>query len=152
MDDLQSERAQLVGQVIEAFWRAVPPAWHSIRAYTHNTAVEHYQMTMAQFAILRGIYRGKTTVSELAEAGRTSRPATSRMVDLLVNKGLVQRVEDREDRRRAQLSLTEQGKLLLEAIFEQTRAWMQVRLERLDDEALAAMLPALEGLQTAFGE
>lgn len=109
-------------------------------------------MTMAQFAILRGTYRGKTTVSELAEAGHTSRPATSRMVDLLGNKGLVQRVEAPQDRRRAQLSLTEQGKLLLEAIFGHTRAWMQARLERLDDEELAVMLPALESLYSAFIE
>jgi DNA-binding MarR family transcriptional regulator len=139
-------------QAIDKFWEFFPPVWHTVRAHIHQQAVENFDITVVQFHILRRIRKGTDSVSKLADDRHTSRPAISRAVDVLVKKGLVLRTQNPEDRRNIQLSLTDGGAALLEALFNNTRQWMAEELSVLNDDELHSILLAGDALQLAFTE
>src|SRR5512143_1719876 len=109
-------------QALDPFWETVPPLWGQVRAHIRATAIEKFPISIEQFQILRLIRRGHGSVSELADAKNISRPAVSQGVDALVNKGLLTRTPDADDRRHLQLALTKTGNALLDAVFDDTRA------------------------------
>jgi DNA-binding MarR family transcriptional regulator len=152
MNNPATTQETLIQRSIEAFWQTFPSTWRSIHTYTHNIAVERYHITMAQFIILREINFGDTSVSQLAEAGHISRPAISRLVDILVNKQLVNRVENPVDRRHVSLSLTTQGERLLAELFKDTHLWMETKLKTLSDQELKKLIQSLELLRKTFVE
>ena len=139
-------------QTVEKFWEFFPPVWHTVRAHIRHEATENFNITVSQFHILRRIRQGVDSVSKLAEAKHTSRPAVSRVVDVLVNKGLVARTQNPADRRNVQLSLTEEGADLMENLFSNTRDWMAEKLNVLSEDELAAIMTAGDALQQAFSE
>ena len=139
-------------QAIDDFWEFFPPVWHVVRAHIHQEAVENFGITVVQFHILRRIRKGIDSVSKLADDRHTSRPAISRAVDVLVNKGLVIRRQNPADRRNVPLSLTEEGESLLEALFGNTRQWMAEKLSILSAEEMEAIQVAGDGLKRAFTE
>jgi DNA-binding MarR family transcriptional regulator len=150
MNHPEITRETLIRESIETFWQTVPPVWRNLKAYTHQTAMQNYQITMAQFSILREIHHGKTSASQLAEAGHISRPAISRLVDILVRKDLVSRLEDAVDRRHVKLSLTHQGEHLLKGLFDLTHQWMYEKLSLLNNEELTTIIHSLELLRSTL--
>ncbi len=142
----------LLHSSIETFWHTVPLTWHSIHNHTHNVAVERYHITMSQFIILREIQHGMDSVSRLAVERHISRPAISRLVDILVTKDLVKRVENPDDRRHVSLSLTAQGEKLIKSLYKDTNCWMATKMEKLNDGELNTVISALRLLRTAFVE
>ena len=137
----------LIGQAIDRFWETIPPFWHRVRAHIRQVAAEQFDISVEQFHILRNIRRGRVSVSELAEAKNISRPAISQGVDVLVNKGLIARTPNAQDRRQIQLNLTGSGNALLDAIFDNTRQWMMQVLSPLSDEELQTLVHAMESLR-----
>lgn len=137
---------------IDKFWEVVPPLWRQVRSRIHHEAVENFQITVGQFHVLRHIRAGKDTVSELAEIVRLSRPAISRTVDSLVEKGLVERTPDPDDRRQIQLALTAAGQALLAELFGEVRRWMAEYLSVLQPADFETIAQALGLLQQAFQE
>lgn len=137
---------------IDRFWETIPPLWHRVRAYIRETAAQKHAISVEQFHILRHIRRGVTSVSELADAKHISRSAISQAVDVLVQRGMITRCQDAHDRRYIQLALTPAGSALLDAIFQDTRAWMRSRLARLSSEELKQIEDALNNLSRAFAD
>lgn len=112
------------------------------------TLAENFDISVEQFHILRHIRKGLGSVSELAEARQISRPAVSQAVDILVEKGLVTRKQDLDDRRYVNLVLTQAGNELLNALFKKNRAWMA----GLSVDELLAVTSALNILKVVFDE
>ncbi len=139
-----------IDQAIDKFWEFFPPVWHTVRAHIHEEAAENVGITVGQFHILRRIRSGIDSVSRLAEDRHTTRPAISRTVDVLVQKGLIDRLPKPEDRRYVQLSLTVEGQALMNGLFTNTRTWMAEKLLVLSEEELAAILVAGDALERAF--
>jgi len=139
-------------QAVEKFWEFFPPVWHTVRAHIHHEATENFDITVGQFHILRRIRHGADSVSKLADDKHTSRPAVSRVVDVLVNKGLVVRAQNPVDRRNVLLSLTDEGTALMENLFNNTRQWMIGKLSILNDDEFEAILVAGDALKRAFTE
>ncbi len=54
--------------------------------------------------------------SELAESLKLSRPGVTNLLKALIQKGFVSQMEDKEDRRKKRLYLTEEGVKLIQAI------------------------------------
>jgi MarR family 2-MHQ and catechol resistance regulon transcriptional repressor len=142
----------LIQQAIDRFWESVPPTWNRIRGRLRASASEDFGISVEQFHILRHIRKGFRTVSDLAEERLISRPAASQIVDALVGKGFVERCQSTEDRRRVDLGLTDNGNALLNAIFQQNRAWMQTRLATLNEDELTRLLDGMTILNKAFDE
>jgi DNA-binding MarR family transcriptional regulator len=89
---------------------------------------------------------GAMSPSALAEHAQLDRPRTSRALGSLVAKGLVGRVAEPGDRRRARVALTPAGHRLFEEVFPQVASINTRMLEALDDAAVAALDDALSRL------
>ena len=150
MKDHFTPSDDLLTKTIHQFWETVPPLWHHIRARISQEARESFKLTHQQFHILRRIHKGWTSVSGLAEAKHISRPAASRTVDVLVEKGLVTRTQNTEDRRHIYLALTPEGEATLKAIFEHVTAWMSEKLGVLEENELQDIITSMDALHRAF--
>jgi len=141
-----------IPDVIDKFWETIPPAWHATRAHIRGVAAENLHMTTEQFQVLRRIRKGIDSVSALADTNRTSRSSVSKAVDVLVNKGMVTRLTDNHDRRHIQLTLTDEGVRLMNAVYTETEQWLAARFERLSPEELTLVLQAMDVLRKLFDE
>lgn len=75
------------------------------------------RLGFTQLAALYALAEGSTTtIGELAEALGRSPSATSRLVDGLVRRRLVERRAEPEDRRQRSISLTQRGQAILRAV------------------------------------
>ncbi len=68
---------------------------------------------------------GELTIKQVSEILGRSISATSRLLDQLVERGMVSRREDQHDRRAKRIAITEQGNKLI-ATLEQRRADVQI--------------------------
>ena len=143
---------QLIPAAIEAFWSTIPPVWNRVKGNVRAIAVDHYDISVEQFHILRHIRRGLTSVSELAQVKQISRSAISQAVDILVARGLICRRQNALDRRNIPLELTESGNALLDTIWEKNRAWMKSQMISLTVQDLDTLTYALEILARTFAE
>jgi DNA-binding MarR family transcriptional regulator len=148
--DLKTE--ELLYQAIERFWETIPPVWNTIKHNVRSTATDHFDISVEQFHILRHIRKGIVSVSDLATERQISRPAISQAVDVLVDKGLIARGENAEDRRFVQLELTPTGNDLLNTVFEKNRAWMKEQMASLTQEEMNTLLEGLAVLKKTFLE
>jgi DNA-binding MarR family transcriptional regulator len=149
---IENKFEQLIPVAIEAFWTTIPPVWNRIKGNVRAIAVEHYDISVEQFHILRHIRRGLTSVSELAEVKQISRSAVSQAVDILVARGLICRRQNALDRRNIPLELTESGNALLDTIWEKNRAWMKSQMISLTVQDLTTLTSAMEILAGTFAE
>jgi len=143
---------QLIPAAIEAFWSTIPPVWNRVKGNVRAIAVDHYDISVEQFHILRHIRRGLTSVSELAQVKQISRSAISQAVDILVARGLICRRQNALDRRNIPLELTESGNALLDTIWEKNRAWMKSQMISLTVQDLETLTCAMEILARTFAE
>jgi DNA-binding MarR family transcriptional regulator len=136
--------------LVDKFWESVPPAWRQTRNQIRRIAVEKFQVTEEQFQVLRRIRKGSASVSALAEVSQTSRSAVSKVVDVLVRRGLIARSQDAEDRRNVPLALTDEGQSVMEAIFVEAETWLSARFENFDPDELETLMQGMEILRKAF--
>ena len=139
-----SSPERLYDRAIDRFWETVPPLWNFVRSHIRATATTQFDITVEQFHVLRHVRRGIGSVSELATAKNISRPAISQAVEILVNKGLLTRVQSTQDRRYVELALTDDGNHLLDTVFKETRKWMKERMQALTAQELETVAEAME--------
>lgn len=77
-------------------------------------ALATVDLTLPQYRVLILLDGGQEAASALAEKLAVSRPSVTGVVDGLVARGLVERHNDRDDRRRVGHELTDRGRRLLE--------------------------------------
>ena len=147
-----SSTARVREQAIERFWETVPPLWAAIRAHIRATVTAHFDVTVEQFHVMRYVRRGPGSMSELAAAKNISRPAISQAADALVRKGYVKRIGRVQDRRFVELELTRAGDQLLDAVFDETRAWMRERMKALSESELESIVNAMPALRKMMEE
>ena len=82
---------------------------------------------------------GPLTPSELAARERVRRPTATRLVARLEALGVLQRAVDPQDRRSSLLSVTPEGRALLEELRQRKTAYLAHRLEALDPEERATL-------------
>jgi DNA-binding MarR family transcriptional regulator len=140
----------LYEHAIDRFWETVPPLWNFVRSHIRATATTKFDITVEQFHVLRYVRRGMESMSELATAKNISRPAISQAVDILVNKGLLTRIQSTQDRRYVELALTDAGNHLLDTVFKETREWMKQRMSGLTAEELALIADAMKVMRKIF--
>jgi DNA-binding MarR family transcriptional regulator len=99
-----------------------------------STALMHRSgLTMPQIVVLFALRRKDASISQLAARLRMSLPATSQLVDRLVEAELIDRAEDPEDRRVKRIRIRPSGLRFLERLGELRR--------REVDDALASLAP-----------
>jgi MarR family transcriptional regulator, organic hydroperoxide resistance regulator len=81
-------------------------------------------LSLAQFHLLEPLMDGPLTNRQLAEQAGVASPTATRMVDVLLDRRLVTRLEDPVDRRAVLISLTPKGR---EALSSKLRDYDAVR-------------------------
>ena len=113
----------------------------------HNSArfIKASGISMPQFFLLMHFHRREQCgISDLSEQMDVTTAATSQLVDKLVQAGLLVRVEDPNDRRAKQVSLSPEGMALVDqGITERTR-WVDELAGALSDEEKVKVAEALE--------
>ena len=115
------------------------------------------ELSPSQTAALATIERhGPLTPSELAERERVQRPTVTRVLARLEEAGLVDRAADPEDRRCSLVSISAEGRELLDVVRARKDAFLSRRIDALDAadrEALERAAAILERmLQKEGGE
>jgi MarR family transcriptional repressor of emrRAB len=77
-----------------------------------NAALDGMDISHCQSMVLLELSSGRATVSHLSKVLCCSCGNISQIIDLLEKKGVVERVQSTEDRRRAELTLTPKGRKL----------------------------------------
>lgn len=110
----------------------------------------HDEISPSQRSILGTVYRfGPVSVGRIAEREHVQPPSASKIVAALEQLGLVQRAADPNDRRCSLISLTQQGRDLVDEMRTAALGFLSSRLAELDPrdlETLESSLPALERL------
>lgn len=101
-------------------------------------------LTMPQLRSLALLFTGPQRMSEIAETLGTSLPATTSLIDRLVDKGLVERAGDSADRRVVICRLTPDGQREVERLHGITHARLEELVEVLTDAELGVVVEAFE--------
>lgn len=127
----------------------IPMVMRSIRAEfrSHRGSDLH----IPQYRTLMFLRRspGKS-LADVAEHLGITPPSTSKLVDGLVERGLIDRQDSEVDRRRIVLALTPAGAELAEASFRATQAAYTKRFSTLSKETLVTITQAMEALRPIF--
>ncbi|MFQ5880815.1 MAG: MarR family winged helix-turn-helix transcriptional regulator [Dehalococcoidia bacterium] len=108
------------------------------------------ELTMPQLRTLMLLYiEAPLRMTELASALHVGLPSATSMVDRLVEKRLVERAPDLEDRRVVTCHLTEMGRQEAEKLWRLRRASINQIMQALSAEELETLLKALRILVRA---
>jgi DNA-binding MarR family transcriptional regulator len=108
-------------------------------------------LTLGQFRALAYVNSAPHCApSELAEHLMLSRPAVTRLIEQLVQHGLVTREAAPDDRRRQRLAVTKDGKVRLDAYYTATRGLVAERLAALSPDERDMVIRAFERVRLLF--
>jgi len=93
------------------------------------------------------VFAGPMSLAELAEAEQVRPPTMSRIVDALVDRGLITRVTDQRDRRSVRIMATADGQQLLNQGRERRVHALIGRLGRLAESERRALARGVEILE-----
>src|SRR5437588_12797813 len=122
MQQITREEREILAQSMSQFRRTI------IREFVAGIvrAFGNFDFSLPQMATLLLLdEEGELTIKQVAEDLGRSVSATSRLLDQLVERGMVSRREDERDRRSKRIAITEKGRLLI-ATLEQRRADVQI--------------------------
>ncbi|WP_374197486.1 MarR family winged helix-turn-helix transcriptional regulator [Microbacterium sp. cx-55] len=89
-------------------------------------------MSDGQFAVLAGLkVHGDHTLGELAARERVTAPSMNRTVNGLEESGYVIRTPDEQDRRKVNISLTDEGRAVVQETVRRRDAWLEEALGHL---------------------
>jgi DNA-binding MarR family transcriptional regulator len=138
-----------VGECAHEVLDAVPTVMRLIRNHLRRYGTK--EMSVPQFRTLNFLYRKEgVSLSEVADHIGLTLPTMSMLVDGLVAKGLLDRREDLQDRRRMTLTLTEPGRARLESARRDTVAYLEERLRQLSASDRATITTAMRMLRELF--
>lgn len=119
----------------------------ALLAQSLTRQLKPHRLTLSQYnalRILRGAHPGALTCGEVGERMVTPVPDVTRLVDRLVDRGLVERQRDTQDRRVVRLSLAPSGLELLAELDGTVETWLREHLGHLGDERLKELSELVE--------
>lgn len=115
--------------------------------YKHKMGMPHGEFSMMQ--TIRHNDKGDgVTMSELSEFSQITKPAVSQIINVLEDKGYVERVTTKKDRRIVRVSLTEEGERAVKASCEIASRKLNKVLDRMGQEDADAFLELLDKFST----
>jgi DNA-binding MarR family transcriptional regulator len=120
----------------------------------HSAVMNDPQMavlTVPQVKAVSYLYHnGEQTVSGLANGLATSLPSASELIDRLVDRGLVERFADPQDRRRVLVGLTPEALNFARRLHDLRRIQVRDALRRMPEEDWPHFLQSLRALAAAL--
>lgn len=115
--------------------------------HIQNDQMSRYDLSMPQFNILRILRgaKGDINVNTVKDRMVEKSPNTTRLMDKLIDKGLIERSRCNEDRRVVYVKITKQGLALLKEIDENCdiNALIQAKLSNEEANLLSDLLDKL---------
>ncbi|WP_059006135.1 MarR family winged helix-turn-helix transcriptional regulator [Streptomyces specialis] len=100
-------------------------------------------LSLAELSALGTLVRcGAMTPGELARKEHVQPPSMTRIITLLVNRGLVRMEPRAEDRRQKLVAVTDQAEAMIESSRAERNAWLARLAVELDEEEWAALRAA----------
>lgn len=124
----------------------IPKAMQSIREEMRHGRGD--RLTVPQFRVLAAVNRGITHNKEIGDALGVSEAAISRMIDFLVQDGLIKKTTSKIDRRQSFLCLTIEGAKLYNSIKTKARNRIKNKLDKISSEDQQMAIKGLEILQS----
>lgn len=110
-------------------------------------------ITHDQYYVLRYIYkRGVCTSTELADVFAVNKSAITAMTNRLVEKGMIARGKDEDDRRVISLTLTEKGKVWLVETERKVYELVETMMTKLSHEEIEQFIQTYEKLAMILQE
>ncbi len=104
-----------------------------------------HDLTHSQYQALRYLHtHGRCTIGHIAEGLMVSPPASTKLVNRLVEKDLVRRTEGAADRRHAEVDLTPQGRDLIVRVRKTRDTRFATVMNRLSPAEKQALVTGLE--------
>jgi len=133
------EEADLTKVMLDWSTMFIRISLHDFNRYTRNTGLSLVQMTV----LLHLYYQGPSEVMNFCEMMQVSPAGASQMIERMAQQGGVQRGEAPGDRRVRLVSLTEQGRALVEESIAARQAWVEQLISDLSaqerDQGLSAL-------------
>ncbi len=127
----------------------VPCIMQSLRAQMRSR--RGADLSVPQFRTLAFVGRRPgSSLSDVAQHVGTSLPSMSKLIDGLVERGLVGRTPESDDRRRVALSLTGEGEVLLAVVRDGTQAFLAGLFAEVTAGERAAIVKAMKLLSPLF--
>ena len=102
-------------------------------------------MSDGQFAVLAALWvHGPHTLGELAERERVSAPSMNRTVNCLQDSQYIQRSADENDGRKVVISLTDEGRAVVDETARRRDAWVESALAELTEAERETLAQAAE--------
>ncbi len=137
-------------EIASLFLETIPFAMQEIRVEMRES--RSVDLTVSQFRVLANLWIEPTNNSMLADNLGLSVAATSRMLDWLIKRKLVERVANTSDRRQIIVQLTPQGKRSFESNQKRTRLQFEKRIQKLSLINKQNLAQGLLALKTAVEE
>lgn len=109
-----------------------------------------YDLTVQQLRAFAFVFaNGRTPINKLADALGIRPNVATGIIQRLVDRALIERREDPEDRRVRILSITDRGQALIDELGDIALAKGRVLLERLTDQQLGQLRDILAAMERA---
>jgi MarR family transcriptional regulator, 2-MHQ and catechol-resistance regulon repressor len=118
-------------------------AYQDVMGWIRELMRQH-GITLAQYGVLRNLEDlDGVRLSDLSERLVCANSNVTRLIDCLSEQGLVERIEDRADRRVTRARLTKQGRRLRDKITPQYEAYLETLTSGFTDKERAAFTQLL---------
>lgn len=116
--------------------------------FKHKMGMPHGEFTMMQ--TIRHHDKGEgVTISELSEYSQITKPAVSQIINVIEEKGFVERVTTKQDRRVVRVRMTEAGEAAVKASCAIASRKLDKVLEKMGHEDADAFLKLLDKFSMA---
>jgi len=127
----------------------IPIVMQDIRSEMRNQI--SIDLTVSQFRVLHFVYRNEgASLWDVAHHMGLTPSAASRLVDGLIARDLMTRVDDPADRRRLQLTITDGGVTMFNVVTQEAASYLADKLRGVNADDRAIIDAAMEVLRTAF--
>ncbi|MDX1664612.1 MAG: MarR family transcriptional regulator [Candidatus Promineifilaceae bacterium] len=137
-------------------WLAFLYSFHTISRRLADDMHRVNRVSVGWYDVLVNLYHApaeRLRMQDLAESVLMSSSGLTRLLDRMIEEGLVRREHCAEDRRVIFAVLTDEGRALLEEILPQHQQRIrEYLLEHLTEEEVAVMTPALERVLATLRE
>lgn len=118
-----------------------------------NCGFAHDTFNHSQFQVMAVLKdTGKQPISEVAKKLLISTPNMTKLLNKLIDEGMIERFPDQKDRRIINIDLTEKGHTYLDAKFENVKLTLKERLSPLPEGQKDKLLISLENLREVLTE
>lgn len=109
------------------------------------------QLSPVHLGLLKFIREnGSPTMHELADYLSVSAPAATSFIENLIKNGMLERIDDKSDRRIIRVAISQAGQKKLELTMTEVRRSLSGALEKMTKEQLEILCEALNKLNASF--